>query len=217
MTKFWKPGDHVVRRGIAHNQVWIVHTMTVVEDSPEQTLLLLVPGAPCKIPSGLVQRKYSGSRDGKRLRWDEQGNPPWRLTDWVWQQRRFLALMRPGAYYAINMVWEDDSDGFVGWYVNFETPFRRSPVGFDTLDLELDLAISPDYSLHWKDTEEYEEGVRRGAISESAAKQIAVAKRDVLERIERRDAPFDGALIDWLPLGNWGVPRLPTGWNRLGY
>ncbi|MFW6096791.1 MAG: DUF402 domain-containing protein [Chloroflexota bacterium] len=213
MSEFWEPGAHVVRRGIAYGAVWIVHTMLVVSDAPEQTVLLLVPGAPCKVSSGLVQRKYSGRENNNASRWDEQENPPWQLVDWEWQHRRLLVFMEPGAYYAINMVWKHECDRFLGWYVNFETPFRRTPIGFDTLDLELDLEVRPDYSLHWKDVVEYEEGLRRGAISATLARQIERAKKEVVRRIKRRDEPFDGNWNNWLPEGNWGVPELHMKWN----
>lgn len=215
MTELWKPGAHVVRRGIAHNRVWIVHTMSVVIDSPEQTLLLLLPGAPCKIPAGLVQRKYAGHSREYASRWDEQENPPWKLVDWVWQLRRFLTFMQPGAYYAVNVVWEHESNRFLGWYVNFEMPFRRTPIGFDTLDLELDLVIGPDYSVRWKDTEEFEEGVRRGAISAATAKQVIRAQQEVLEKVAQRVEPFDGKWSEWVPDQNWMAPQLHPNWKDI--
>lgn len=120
---------------------------------------------------------------------------------------------KPGAHYAINMVWEHESDRFLGWYVNFEMPFRRTPIGFDTLDLELDLEVRPDYSLRWKDVEEYEEEIRRRAISAMVAKQIERAKQEVIRKIERRDEPFDGKWNSWLPEGHWEVPVLNAEWN----
>lgn len=215
MTKLWEPGARVVRRGIANGAVWIVHTMLVVSDAPEQTVLLLVPGAPCRIPSGLVGHKYSRQENNNASRWDEQDNPPWQLVDWKWQRRRFLVFMEPGAYYATNVVWEHESDRFLGWYVNFETPFRRTPIGFDTLDLELDLEVHPDYTLSWKDVEEYREGVRRGAISQATAKRIARAKLAVVKRIERREEPFDGVWNDWRPERDWEVPELHVEWNDM--
>lgn len=215
MTNFFEPGTHVVRRGIAHGAVWIVHTMWVVEDSPEQTLLLQVPGSPCKIPSGLIQRKYAPRENSDASRWDEQENPPWQLVDWIWQRRCFLVFMEPGTHYAINLVWEGDSRRFLGWYINFETPFRRSPVGFDTLDLELDLEVRPDYSLHWKDTEEYTEGIRRGAISAETAKQVERAKRQILRKVEQREEPFDGSWNWWRPQEDWGIPTLRPGWQKV--
>ena len=129
MTIFWKPGAHVVRRGVAHDQVWIAHAMVV----------------------------------------------------------------------------------------NFETPFRRSPSGFDTLDLELDLVVSPDYALRWKDADEYNEGIRRGVITAATAEQIAKSQPEVLEKIERREEPFDERWLDWIPDGQWGIPVLHPDWMKVRY
>lgn len=180
MTKIWKPGAHVMHRGIANGNVWLVRPSSVVSDSPRRTLLLLVPGTRCKFPAGLIARKYSGPGNSNLSRWDEQENPPWEMVDWLWQQKRFLTFLEPESYYSIAMVWDHASDKFHGWYVNFELPFRRSPIGFDTLDLELDLVVSSDYSLRWKDADEYKEAVRRGVITASTAEQIAKSQKDVL-------------------------------------
>lgn len=217
MTKFWKPGAHVVVRGIVHNQVWIAHSALVVEDSFDRTLLLLVPGARCKFPAGLVERKYSDSKNSNLSRWEEQENPPWEMVDWVWQQTRFLRFTEPESYYSIAMVWDHESDEFYGWYVNFELPFRRSPIGFDTLDLELDLIINSDYSLQWKDTDQYEEAIQRGIVTASTAEQIAMARDEALEKIQQREEPFGDRWLDWIPDRKWTVPDLHPDWQKLGY
>jgi len=213
----WNPGDHVVQRGIAYEQVWIALPTSVVQDTPERTLLLLVPGTHCKFSAGLVQRKYAGSQNKNQSRWDEQQNPPWTMVDWVWQQRRFLIFMEPESYYSIYMVWDHESDKFQGWYVNFELPFRRSAIGFDTLDLELDLVVSQDYALQWKDAHEYKEGIRRGAITTATAEQVGQAQSVVLEKIERRQEPFDGRWIAWMPDSAWNIPVLHQEWKKVAY
>lgn len=206
-----------MHRGIANRQVWLVRPSVVVSDSPRQTLLLLVPGTRCKFPAGLITRKYSGSRNSRQSRWDEQENPPWEMVDWIWQQKRFLTFLEPDYYYSIAIVWDHDSNKFHSWYVNFELPFRRSPIGFDTLDLELDLVVSSDYSLRWKDADEYREAVRRGVITAYMAEQIAKSQKEVLQKIEQRAEPFDGSWIDWMPVGNWTIPDLHPDWGKVAY
>lgn len=216
MTGLWKAGDHVMHRGIANKQVWLVRPSLVVSDSVTRTLLLLVPGTRCKFPAGLIARKYSKTRDNSRSRWDEQDNPPWEMVDWIWQEKRFLTFLEPDSYYSIAIVWDHDSDEFLGWYVNFELPFQRSPIGFDTLDLELDLVVSPDYGLRWKDAAEYEDAVRRGFIIAPMAEQIAKSKEVVLHKLEQRVEPFDASWVDWVPDANWTIPELHPLWGKLG-
>lgn len=215
MTDYWQPGDPIVVRGIVHGHVWIAHPMTVIEDSPERLILLLRPGTQCRIPAGLIERKYSGASKDSLSRWDEQENPPWQMRDWIWKRNRFLFFKEPGAYFSECIVWHDESDEFLGWYVNFEMPSTRTAIGFDTLDLELDLEVSPAYDYQWKDEGEYEEGVRRGAISPTVAQRVEMDRPTVLERINKRMSPFDLEWVNWKPEPEWRLSPLHSDWNRV--
>ncbi|MCL4805331.1 MAG: hypothetical protein KJ046_13595 [Anaerolineae bacterium] len=79
--KEWEPGTPVVIRGIAHNRVWIAHAVTVVQDSADLLIAYLTPGAPCKVPQGLIDRKW-GVKPNGASRWDEQDGGDWRQVDW---------------------------------------------------------------------------------------------------------------------------------------
>jgi NAD(P)H-flavin reductase len=48
--------------------------------------------------------------------------------------------------HAVWVFWEGASRDLAGWYVNIQEPFRRTSIGFDTQDLELDIVIEPDGS-----------------------------------------------------------------------
>ncbi len=211
---YFKSGDAVVHRGIYRGKVWIARPVRVVEDTLICTKLLLVPGTLCKFSAGLVARRYSSeSKDMMQSRWDEQETVDWQLVDRIWREKRFLILLQPGQYYSIQLCWQHDTGKFLGWYVNFELPFTRSHVGFDTLDLELDLIIKPDLSLHWKDAGEYYEGIRRGIITSNQISGIEEAKQEIFDLIKRKVAPFDGSLLAWRPSDNWSLPTLSPGWN----
>lgn len=213
---YWQPGDQVTRRGVVGRRVWIAHPVTVVQDTPAQTILLLVPGSRCKFSAGLIERKYAGASTAKQSRWDEQDAGQWQLVDWVWQRRRFLFFMEAGAYFATALVWEHDTDEFLGWYVNFERPFTRTPLGFDTLDLEVDLMVRPDGSWQWKDEVEYREGVRRGAIAPEVARQVEQARVEALNRVQTAVPPFDTSWLTWRPDPAWPIPQLPDNWMQVG-
>ena len=45
MRKHWEVGDNCALRGIVNHQVWMAKSVIVVKDQPEETVLLLVPGA----------------------------------------------------------------------------------------------------------------------------------------------------------------------------
>src|SRR5262245_47285768 len=66
------------------------------------------------------------------------------LADTRWHSD-VLRLMFPGRGYS---VWlhrrEGDGDRFSGYYVNFEEPFRRTAIGFDTNDHTLDIRVTAE-------------------------------------------------------------------------
>ena len=68
-------------------------------------------------------------------------------------QARPDRLARPGRAHSIYLFWHEDGE-LEHWYVNFEQPLRRTPVGFDTFDEKLDLIVRPDGSYRWKDEDE---------------------------------------------------------------
>jgi hypothetical protein len=65
----WKPGDHVLLRGIYNNHVWIAQSSIVVKDDPAEVALALLPGAGCAVPEGYLNRKHGTG--GKWSRWDD--------------------------------------------------------------------------------------------------------------------------------------------------
>ena len=103
----------------------------------------------------------------------------------------------------------------MGYYINFQLPFMRTNCGIDTLDLELDLDIHPDFSFEWKDVDDYEKGIKTGIILPEWVAEIETAKMKILERLEKRQYPFDGSWLNWMPDPNWLAPRLPEGWDQL--
>lgn len=50
--------------------------------------------------------------------------------------------------------WDQRTGGFLGWYVNLESEKTRHDSSLDAVDWHLDLLISPDFVVTWKDEEE---------------------------------------------------------------
>jgi len=86
------------------------------------------------------------------------------------------------------------------WYVNFQQPLRRTPLGFDTMDEILDLVVSPDCRT-WerKDVDEVELAFDMGFLSDSDAKRIEGNCRAVEESLARGDVPWDRSWGTWRP------------------
>ena len=56
-----------------------------------------------------------------------------------WRGHGVLQLQRPGEMHAVWVFWQGPERELGAWYVNIQEPFRRSSIGFDTQDLELDI------------------------------------------------------------------------------
>ncbi len=209
MSNSWKTGDVIVLRDIFKNKVSSSFPVIVVKDRPEEIALALIPGA-----EGFVTEDYSkGKQNGKR-RWDFK-DKPWKLDNHIWHTNRVLQLLEPQKYYAISYFWNDKSNEFSCYYVNFQLPFQRSHCGVDTLDLEIDLIIEPDFSYRWKDLDDYQKGIDSGVILVEWVQEIKRAQMEVLEKLNEQKYPFDDSWLNWRPDPYWSLPKLPAGWDKV--
>jgi predicted RNA-binding protein associated with RNAse of E/G family len=124
-------------------------------------------------------------------------------------------LLEPGKYYSTIYFWNDESNEFLCYYINFQLPFHRSHCGVDTLDLDLDLIINPDFSYRWKDVDDYQKAIENEIIFPEWVEGIESARQDVLEKLETRRYPFDGSWLNWKPDPSWSPPKLPENWDKI--
>jgi hypothetical protein len=214
MPTYWTPGSPCALRGIVNQRVWMAKSVIVVKDEPQETILLQLPGAQCAFPEGYW--RWKKERDTSRgTRWQEVKDDSFVLREFPWQRNRVLMFLEPVKFYATFLFWEHAADRFDGYYVNFQVPYRRSPCGFDSLDLDLDIVIEPDYQWTWKDENDYQAGIREGGIREEWVRGVEDSKAEVIDRIQRRAHPFDGAWLSWRPDPGWAAPELPKGWNTI--
>jgi len=179
----WKPGDTVVWREIFNDRIWHAHTAVAVKDSLEETSLVFLPGSEGMGPKGWVDGKNIGTRPWEFM--DE----PWKLKNYSWHTFHTLFVLKPQKYYTTVFYWNAISNRFLHYYINFQTPFTRSRYGIDTRDLELDLIVYPDFSYEWKDREEYQKGIQSGVIFPEWITEIESAKKEVLDKLEKRQYP----------------------------
>lgn len=205
----WNIGDPVVWRGIHRDRVWHAQIVFVVKDTPEETVVTLLPGTECMIPKG-----YSNGKENSKRRWDYK-EQQWELETFFWHTNRLLVILEPQRYYSTILFWDDESNKFACYYINFQLPYWRSHCGIDTLDLDLDLIVNPDYSFEWKDEDDYQKGIETEIILPEWIQGIEIAKHEVFDRLEKRHYPFDGSWLDWIPDPAWLPPRLPTGWDEV--
>lgn len=207
----WSEGEALLLRGMYAGRPTHVQSVRVVWDTPGETALAIWPDAECAAPAGYIHHRYG--ENGKWDRWKEILTGPRYLEKYLWRSNRFLILLEPEKYYSSIYMWEAVSGAFLCYYINFQLPYRRTRLGFDTLDLDLDIVIEPDYEWHWKDTGEYQEGIRAGGITPQWVEAVEHAQSEVGERLSERRYPLNGAWLDWKPDLSWTPPRLPPDWE----
>jgi protein associated with RNAse G/E len=205
----WQPGDVVSWRGIYRERIWHVQPTILVKDSAQEVVTTLLPGTEC-----IAEESYpKGKKKGQR-RWYFTDRD-WQLAKYTWQTNRLLLIFEPENYYSTILFWNHTNNKFLCYYINFQLPFQRNHYAIDTLDLDLDLIVNPDFICEWKDLDDYQSAIEHGVISSDWAREIETAKVDVLQRIEARQYPFDGSWLDWTPPTNWSPPALPENWNQI--
>ncbi|MBI5839357.1 MAG: DUF402 domain-containing protein [Chloroflexi bacterium] len=209
----WKSGDVVTLRGIYNRRAWYVQSAVVVQDRPEEVALAILPGAECFAPEGYINGKHGAKRGWDR--WDDYVNDNWKMQRYNWHTNRLLILLEPEKYYASIYFWQDDVNEFLCYYINFQLPFRRSAIGFDTLDLELDIIVEPSHEWRWKDLDDYQRGIDRGIILKEWTNEIDCAKQEIFEKLAKRQYPLDGKWLNWKPDPSWPTPKLPESWNEV--
>lgn len=184
-----KERTDAVWRDVHRGRVWRAQACRIVEDSPEAIAFWIPAGAPAKVPAG-----------GLRIPGDD-----WELEDTA-PARDQIGVAQPGHAHSIYVFWGED--GSVDhWYVNFERPLQRTPIGLDTFDEKLDLIVHPDGTYIWKDEDELEQAAAKGLLDADAVR--AEAQR-VLE-----EWPFPTGWESWEPDPSWPIPGLPEGWDRV--
>ncbi|MFD5099172.1 hypothetical protein [Streptomyces albidochromogenes] len=70
----------------------------------------------------------------------------WERADAAWQESDLLLWKPSAAWFGVDAFHVPDGDGcrLRNGHVDCEHPIRHTEVGFDTLDLTVDLVIAPD-------------------------------------------------------------------------
>jgi hypothetical protein len=205
MSSKHEAGDQVAVRYLWDGRITHGRPMTVVADTDDVVALYLAPGTRCKsctVPASneaWVATLLAGS---------------WSLSDHTWLHNRVLMLIRPDEWFSVWGLWSDMGEPR-SWYVNFEVPMVRSPVGFDGKDLQLDIVIGLDGSWSWKDEAEYVEMIDLGLITPEEEARVAAASDDVIQMLESGDHWWL-EWRHWAPDPAWAIPELREGWDRVG-
>jgi uncharacterized protein len=201
----FEPGETVVLRDVLRGAVWAARPATIVRDDADAWMFYLPIGNRWFGPS---------ARKEDRIRLKAPGTS-WTLRERRWTEAHVLSFAWPHTGYAVLHFWDASWTPRL-WYVNVEAPLRRTELGFDTLDHDLDIEIEPDRSSwRWKDEDVVADGIRLGAYSERDAADFRHQAELGRSRVMEREPPFEREWSDWRPDPAWSVPVLPPGWDRV--
>lgn len=213
MTARWTFGDLILRRevlGLAPRgpfvqpaadrlaKPWMAVPVFVVEDSDEALVTYIAPGAEFGFPPGVWP-----TPDGRH---------PWSGRR-GWSGHGALMVQKPGEHHAVWHFWTGPERTFAYWYVNLQTAFVRTAVGYDTQDLELDIVVQPDGRWTLKDLELLDQRVAEGRFSPQLARWVVSLGEQLTAELDAGRHWWDHRWADWSPNENWDSPLLPPGWQ----
>jgi hypothetical protein len=202
----WSSGNQVLYREVTHGKVWTARPVTVIQDTHDLIALYLRDHTTWKV--------CAPPDAGTDLLHCKANLRQWKLIDAVWSYGDTVFLISPGMAHAVHVMWNQQRK-FVGWYVNLQEPVRRTSLGFDFLDQELDIVVSLDLNWRWKDNSHLEQAQKLGLFSPEQVRAILQEGQQVIENIRAKAVPFDGSWNNWRSPTDWSTPCLPGGWDQV--
>lgn len=214
MYERWKPGEIVLRREVlalnpdglpapegapwAHRP-WMALPVYVVEDAPTTLATYIATDA----EFGFFPGEWPIA--GGIHPWSRQGS---------WRGHGVLMIQEPTEHYSVWHFWSGDDRAFQCWYLNLQTAFVRSELGFDTQDLELDVIVFPDRSWVVKDRDVLDVRLAEGRFTPALHARILEIGEYLTNRLAAEGPWWDTTWADWVPDPSWVSPRLQEGWDR---
>ncbi|OII13217.1 hypothetical protein BIU96_14705 [Curtobacterium sp. MCBA15_008] len=170
-------------------------------------------------PTGSGMRTRAGQGQGPNGRIVAHDTWDGSYAEKTWDGDTVVRVHRWGERWSV-WRWYDGADWTDRWYGNLETPWQRTPLGFDTQDWALDIVASghprtSSWHADFKDADELAWMVQRGTVSASDAAAVHTVGDQLMERTRRADWPFDANWDDWLPSSPARAVLMPAGWDRL--
>jgi hypothetical protein len=179
--------------------------MHVVDESPERVVGWLASG---------TEISYWATADGadprtvplaERFR-QELGTAVRR-----WEGNGVLRVIPLGECWQVIHFW-DAAGEFLCWYVNLESRKRVLGHAVESVDWHLDLLISPEFEVDWKDRDEAAAALGTPYLRDDDFQ----AAQAVGESIAANPREFIDAVGDWRDFrapDEWGPLDLPRGWR----
>ncbi|NKB68481.1 MAG: DUF402 domain-containing protein [Candidatus Latescibacteria bacterium] len=178
-------GETIVYRDL-DEQGQVVHakSVIVIEDSDDQIVLWVPVGAPT-MKGELLNPSSTGPR-----RWNEG----WHLVETTWWSEN-LIITKPDQLRSI--LYDGIKREFYSWYTHIQSRLRRTPLGFDKRDFQLDIVVEPDRQWRWKDEDELELAVELGSLTPEQAEAVRVEGQRAVAELEANAGPYADGWEDW--------------------
>jgi len=207
----WDCGTVIVRREVLGlelgplpvepdpgRRVWFGYPVHIVEDHDDALVSYVGPGA----EFGFVDGTWPTAT----------GVHPWR--DRVrWEGHGCLMVQRPDDLFAVWHYWHGPDRRFLCWYINFQAPFHRTAIGYDTQDFELDMLVFPDGRWSFKDREVLADRVSEGQLSQGIVDHVVELGDQIADEVSAGHLRWDQSWTEWAAPPAWRDADLPAGWD----
>lgn len=198
----FESGSTAVRRDVFRGKVRSAWPTRVVHDTGDEIAWA------CWSGTELTAETSWRSGDDVQRRLAELASGEWSLGTHVLTDITFLGFQLPDVWFSVFLFFQPSGE-HSRWYVNFEQPYHRTPIGIDTCDHLIDLVINPDGTHRWKDEDEYVQGRQLGVVTDAEHGEIERAKDQAFAMFEQRSGPFDERWLHWRRDPAWALPVLP--------
>jgi len=198
-------GSSGLLRHVHRERVGWAVPVTVVEDTPDRSMLLRRAGTAIKAP----KRSSIGDLFNRLAANDFE------VVDSSWEHTDVLEIVEPGRWHSVWPMWAADTCEFLCFYVNFQRPVRRSRFGWDTFDLSLDIVVLPDLTWHWKDEDHFQILQDLQIMSAEEATAVRHDAERVVADITAANFPYGVDWSGWRHDPTWSRPVLPPDWDIL--
>lgn len=170
--------------------------------------------------SGSEKAQRAGPRTGpgNRCLADAEWDGSYALG--IWDGDAVVRLHQPGTCWSIWRFVEGRRWSRL-WYGNLESPWVRTPMGYDTQDWTLDVVAEgvpgePDWTVSLKDEDELDWYTQHGMRSAEESAVIRAKGAELAEVLRTLEPSEDAAWDRWIPPGDARAVALAEGWSTRG-
>lgn len=195
--RLFQPGETVVRREVMRGEVWFAYPSICVSDDGNELVTFLPGGTHFGFPS-------HGAFPAGEHPWKAAGHQ-------FWNGHGMLAIHWADVDHAIFVFWEGPERTRDCWYFNLQDAPRRTSIGFDTVDHELDIVWKNGApTWEWKDVDEF---AATGELRYPGRTHEIQAEGDrIAKALDAGERWWDSSWGDWTPDASWTAPVLPANW-----